>query len=285
MFRFLRGTPAAESIPVDLSLSNTNQSGEQLDLTETESQDIPPHLCAKPFSDSQVQSENSLISGSMVQDYPAPRPRTSAMLTSEMRTRRCKSSNTQTVTPEQHDLNSGATKTVVGHENHSDEPPPRPPKPARLQHSGNKSSSCSSMKLSQSEMQSLACLLCFGAMNEKLDIEKIITSLKSYGLLNAKNLKYFTEPKHSKVDKIQYLLRKLPKSADDWFDKFVESLHQLPISIEHRDIASLLLQKVKELDHEVKYRDSTALGVPVQVSSYCEDREVATYLHSHIVYS
>ena len=280
MFRFLHDTSSAESIPVDQSLSNTNQSGHQLLLTSgcAETQNIPPLL----VSDGQVRSENSLISSSVDEDYPALRPRTSAMLTSETHMRHCKSNNTQTVTPEHHDLNCGASKTVMDHESRSDNPPPpRPAKPAWLQHSSSKSSSHSSTKLSKSEIQSMACQACFEAMNDKLDIEKIVFCLKSCGLLNEKNLKYFTDPKHSKFDKIQYLFHKLPKSADNWFDKFVESLRQLPSSIQHRDIASLLLQKVKEL--EEKYRDSTVLGIPVPVSSYYEDLEVHIYIHSYII--
>ena len=263
---------ATESISVDQSLNSIDQSGQQLLLMsdEAENQVIPPPLHAKHKPALDGHRENSLINIPVAQDY---RPRTSAMLTSEcseIHMRHCKSSNMQTITPEHYDRNSGAvkqTKTAASQDSHSDTPPPRPPKPAWLQkHFTAKSTDCSSTKLLESEMQSLACQACIEVMNDKLDVEKSIPALKTYGLLNEKNLKYLTDPKHRKVNKIQYLLRKLPKNTGGWFDKFVDSLNHLPSSTEHRDIARLLLEKLKEL--KMKYRDSIPLGTPVPV---CEE--------------
>ena len=61
--------------------------------------------------------------------------------------------------------------------------------------------------------------------------------------MTQKDFQFLKSQVHTDIDKIQYLLYRLPRKADGWFEKFQESLYQTLTGTGHKDIADLLLKK------------------------------------------
>ena len=127
----------AEPICVDASLNSTYRTRQHLNLPPLENQNIQPPLPVKQQSNMNNSNENSLNSDHAVQDNPVKgnfRQRTSVMSSAEgkrYKSIRCKAKNDNdapAVMPSPHDCTAKTTSTS-SRGNHSDEPPPLPPKP------------------------------------------------------------------------------------------------------------------------------------------------------------
>ena len=124
----------------------------------------------------------------------------------------------------------------------------------------------------------MAFQACSKKMNDKLDIDSIVPELNSRHLLTQKDFQFLKSQVYTDVDKIHYLLYRLPRNADGWFEKFRESLYQTPTGTGHESIADLLLEELRKL--EIQNTDSAAfVSTPVQVS--CQDSQEVHLLPSN----
>lgn len=125
----------------------------------------------------------------------------------------------------------------------------------------------------------MALQACSKIITDKLDIMSIVSELNSRHLLTQKDFQFLNNPTHEDIDKIHYLLSRLPRKKEGWFEKFQESLLQSPVGTAHCDIANLLSQKLKELEtQDVNSIASISYSIPV-CSHYGEDAEVCDTAH------
>ena len=126
-----------ESISVDASLNSTYNTRQQLNLPPLENHGIQSPLAAKQQSNLKSNNENSFDSDHAVQDNGNFRQRTSVMSSAEgkrYKSIRCKTKNDNNTPPitspncDQHSCTVEIT-TTSSRGNHSDKPPPLPPKP------------------------------------------------------------------------------------------------------------------------------------------------------------
>jgi len=110
---------------------------------------------------------------------------------------------------------------------------------------------------------------CAVTIISKLDIDTIVPHLLSRHLLTRKDHQFLLNKSHTDDDKVQYLLYKLPRKADGWFESFLECLHESEEGTGHKDIAkSLEAAKLQEIqDRQSDLNDESHLTVPVPVSS------------------
>ena len=129
----------AESISVDASLNSIYRTRQQLNLPPLENQDTQPLSPIKQQSNMNNSNENSFSTDCVVQGNGNFRQRTSVMSSAEgkrYKSIRCKAKHDNhapaaAVMPSSHDQHSCTVKTTSTscRGNHSDKPPPLPPKP------------------------------------------------------------------------------------------------------------------------------------------------------------
>jgi len=124
---------------------------------------------------------------------------------------------------------------------------------------------------------------CAVTIVNKLDIDTIVPHLLSHHLLTRKDHQFLLSKSHTDDEKVQYLLYKLPRKADGWFERFLECLHESEEGTGHKDITKKLeavrLQEIK--DHQSGLNDENHLTVPVPVSN--DTDEVYTCLYACVI--
>ena len=121
------------------------------------------------------------------------------------------------------------------------------------------------------QVETMAFQACSRIITDKLDVKSIVPGLNSHHLLTQKDHQFLINQVHEDHDKIQYILLRLPRKADGWFDKFLDCLCCTSATTGHGDIAKSLSEELKVV--EIQNEGSAAsVSNPIQVSS--DDREV-----------
>ena len=117
----------------------------------------------------------------------------------------------------------------------------------------------------KSKMENAAFRACSTIITEKLDVKSIYPELNSHHLLTQKDQQLLINPMHDDYDKIMYLLHRLPRKADGWFDTFIQSLNRTSANTGHGNIADSLLRKLKEFEDQ-NANDSAFTSTPIPIS-------------------
>ena len=115
-------------------------------------------------------------------------------------------------------------------------------------------------------MENAAFQACSVIITENLDVKSIYPELNSHHLLTQKDQQFLINPMYEDYDKIMYLLHWLPRKADGWFDKFIQSLNRTSANTGHGNIADALLCKLKEFENQ-NADDSAFVFTPIPIPS------------------
>ena len=120
-------------------------------------------------------------------------------------------------------------------------------------------------------MENATFQACSTIITKKLDVISIYPTLNSHHLLTQKDQQFVINQMYKDHDKIAYLLYWLPRKADGWYDKFIQSLHQSSANTGHgnitNNVADTLLHKLKEFNTDESAFVSTLIPVSPTINS------------------